>query len=263
MTVPVDYEEFAERLTPEARSFFREMVGAHLATSGDRTFIRSDSKDGTCMIFTGGPKPRPYWERFDGGAFEDLIDLGLLRQKFSDHGRPYHRITPEGLHFHQWLLERQGGAIAQVEDTVQRTLSSEAFARAHPGAAHHLSEAFALLWGGSSDQSAISEIGDHLRKAVMDTTTDVLGSDGKDQERPAKRLSAWLRASPSLHSREEEVLTKLVELVDAILKLDQRLNHVRDEVGQGQREVTWEEVCRAAFTTAFVCYELDRARGAG
>ena len=45
------------------------------------------------------------------------------------------------------------------------------------------------------------------------------------------------------------------------LRLDHRLNHVRDEVGKGEPTPTYEEMRRAAFLTALVCYELDRAVG--
>lgn len=147
-----------------------------------------------------------------------------------------------------------------MEETIQRALSAEAFAEAHPGAAHHLREAFNLVWESSGAEQAISEIGDHLRKALMDTTTDVLGADSRQQERPVEGLKLWLTSQTRLSAREREVLQHLIDLARVVLRLDHRLNHVRDEADKGEAAPTWEEVRRAAFTTALVCYELDRVK---
>jgi hypothetical protein len=91
----------------------------------------------------------------------------------------------------------------------------------------------------------------------MDTTSDVVGSDGGSQEKPVERLRTWLEAQ-NLPKREQTAIARLVELTDAVLRLDQRLAHVRDEAGKGEPPITWEEIRRAAFLTAVVCYELDR-----
>ncbi|MGH3451085.1 MAG: hypothetical protein ACRDQW_10240 [Haloechinothrix sp.] len=101
-----------------------------------------------------------------------------------------------------------------------------------------------------------SEVGDHLRKAIMDTVTDLLGE--QNQEQPATRLGAWLDRQVSLHSRERQVLTDLVQLTRSVLRLDHRLNHVRDETSKGEPPPDHEEMRRAAFLTAVVCHELDR-----
>ncbi len=69
----------------------------------------------------------------------------------------------------------------------------------------------------------------------MDLTTEILGSgtEGK-QEKPLGRLKEWLTVQPGLSSREADVLDQLVELVRVVLRLDQRLNHVRDEADKGR-----------------------------
>jgi len=139
-------------------------------------------------------------------------------------------------------------------------VESAGFAGRQPGAAHHLNEAFALLRSEESSAQRTSEIGDHLRKAVMDATTVVPG-EGGDQERPVERLNSWLGANESLHERERQVIADLVQLVRSTLRLDHRLNHVRDEVGKGEPPPTYEEMRRAAFVTALVCHELDRSIG--
>lgn len=50
----------------------------------------------------------------------------------------------------------------------------------------------------------------------------------------------------------------IVELARVVLRLDNRLNHVRDERDRAAPEVEWEEIRRAAFATTVACYELDR-----
>jgi hypothetical protein len=258
----ITYEDALARLTPEARTLFAEMVDAHLASAGtgDRLFIRSDSMTGTGMIFTGGAPAQRNWRNFDGGAIDDLLSYGLLHLDYSSRGTPNYRVSGEGLAFYRWLMERQGEALAQVEDNVQRLVWGDEFAKAHGGAAHHLREAFDLLWTGRTDDQVVSEVGDHLRKALMDMTNDVVGVEtGGKQEQPIDRLDRWLADSSGMAGREAAVIRSLVELARAVLRLDHRLNHIRDEADKGEPPATWEEARRAAFTTAFVCHELDRA----
>ena len=94
----------------------------------------------------------------------------------------------------------------------------------------------------------------------MDTTTDVVGvGTGGTQEKPIQRLRD-LFSTLNVPAREADVLTQVVELARVVLRLDHRLNHIRDEADQGESPASWEEVRRAAFTTALACYELDRLR---
>lgn len=174
-------------------------------------------------------------------------------------GRPNYRVSGEGIHFHTSLMAREGESVSQIEVEVHRLLDGDAFARAHPQAAHHLREAFTLVWDGNSTDQVISEVGDHLRKAIMDVTTDIVGAEAVGtQERPIERLTTWLAARPDLSEREVAVLHHLIDLARVVLRLDHRLNHVRDEKDDGVSRPSWEETRRAAFTTAFACYELSR-----
>ncbi len=254
----IEYEDLADRLTDEAQELFCEMCSAHVdAGSGDRLFIRSDTMSGTGLIFSGGDIRRD-WHGFDGGAIEDLASYGLLHTGYSSRGTPNYRLSGEGQRFYRWLMGQRGAPITQAETEVQHLLAGEQFASGHPSGAHHLGEAFSLLWSGETDDKTVSEIGDHLRKAIMDITSDVAGADGGNQEKPIQRLAARLQSASGLSEREAAALTQLVELGRAVFHLDQRLNHIRDESDKGQPLRAWDEVRRAAFLTAFICYELDR-----
>ena len=134
-------------------------------------------------------------------------------------------------------------------------MTGDAFAAAHPGAAHHLSEAFDLLVSDRVDHQTVSEIGDHLRKALMDVVSDVVGDSGGKVEQPVKSLEAWLGAV-DLGEREREVVVAVVQLARSCLRLDHRLNHIRDEVEIGEPEMTPAELRRAAFATAMACEQI-------
>lgn len=259
----VTFEDLVQRLTPEALKLLEDMAGAHLESTGDRMFLRADSAAGTHMIFTGDGSRRQFND-FDGGAVEDLISWCFLHLSYGGRrGTPNYRLSGEALRFYRWLMQRQGSAVAQVEEEVRRVAEGSGFAEAHPGGAHHLREAFELLWAGRTDEQVVSEIGDHLRKALMDVTTDVVGPDNLGgQEKPIQRLKSRLE---ELHvpRREADVLVHIVELARVVLRLDHRLNHIRDEADQGEPGASWEEIRRATFTTALVCYELDRLRSQG
>lgn len=89
-------------------------------------------------------------------------------------------------------------------------------------------------------------------------TTDVV-DDGRPPEEPIKRLKGALeKKSMALGEREQVVLTSLLDLADAVLRHNHRLNHIRDEKGKGLPLRDWEEARRSAFITALVCYELER-----
>lgn len=254
------FEELEKRLTPEALALLEDMVGAHLESTGDRMFIRADSAGGTHMIFTGEGSSRQFSD-FDGGALQDLVALRLLHVDYSSRGTPNYRVAGEGQRLYRWLMQSKGSAIDQVEQETRRVAEGSLFAEAHPGGAHHLREAFGLLWSGHTDEQAVSEIGDHLRKALMDVTTDVVGPTAAGaQEKPIQRLEVRL-ADLGVPTREAAVFLQVVELARVVLRLDHRLNHIRDEADRGEPAATWEEARRAAFATALACYELDRLSG--
>ena len=253
----ISFEDLADRLVPETLDLFREIAATHLESTGDRFFILTSTFGGTNLHFRGKGSARQFSE-VDKGALADLTDWGLLRVDYGARGSPNYRITGEGQRFYQDLMQGKGSAIEQIEEETRRVISGAEYAEAHPKAAHHLREAFELLWSGQRGDPVVSELGDHLRKALMDATTDLVGPDAEvGQERPIERLMRHLERL-DLPSRETEVVSRIVELTEAVLRLDQRLDHIRDEADKGKPSASWEEIRRAAFTTAFTCYELDR-----
>lgn len=254
----LDYEVIADRLTQEACTLFREMAAAHLEIgSGDRSFMLWEANQGNGLIFVSWSGRHQEWSNIDPGALEDLRAYGLLSVKYS-RGRartPNYRVTAEGLAFYRWWMTQQGTAIDQVETEVRRVIDGDAFAAEHPGAAHHLREAFEFIWQNRLDDQAVSELGDHLRKALMDMVTDVAVDVVGMQEKPVERLRVWI-STRDVNEREQAVLAALLELAQATLRLDHRLNHIRDESDLNQPPASKAELRRAAFLTALVCEQL-------
>jgi hypothetical protein len=253
----ITFQDLADRLSPEAVDLFRKMVDLHLAATGDRMFMEIKSWGGCSLRFCADPGAS--LDKIDEGAIRDLSGYGLVQVNYGSRGTPNYRVGSDGLHFHKYLLQRFGLALTQVDEEVRRTLIDDGFAQRRREAAQDLAEAFDLLWTNRTDAQTVSEIGDHLRKALMDVTNSVLGDGGTASEQPVKRLRGALSSGTiQIPSREAEAVAQLVELVGAVLSLDHRLNHVRDEQDKRAEPIRWEELRRAAFLTAVVCYEIDR-----
>jgi hypothetical protein len=250
-------EDLAQRLPPEAETLFCKMVDLHLrAGGGDRRFLATATWSSSLLIFSA----RNIKETFEGDpiALDDLADYGLLRRSVGSSGGSQYSVTADGLHFHRWLMEQRGQPVAQVERTATAFVSTDQFVQRHPQVAQQLREAFALVWADRTDDTAVAEAGGHLRSVLQDLTTDLVGSEAGDLESIGPRLRRWL-ANRALGDRERVVIERLVELVEAVASLDQRVTHVRDETGEGRPLRAWDELRRAAFLTAVVCFELDRS----
>ena len=252
-------DALADLLPDEALSLFREMGALYVQSEGDRMFLTSHTFRDRSLVFVGDGTQQQI-RGLDKGALDDLADCGLLHLDYNQSGKPIYRVSADGQRLYRRLMQSNGTAPAQVEDEVRRVVAGAEYAEAFPGSAHHLHEAFGLLWSGDTDDQIVSEIGDHLRRALMDVTSELLGptADG-EQEKPIERLKDHLEAA-DLPSREAAVVVQAVELARVVLRLDQRFSHIRDEADSGEPEAAWEEARRAAFTTAFVCYELSRLR---
>lgn len=250
----VTFGHAADRLEQGALDLFCQMAEVHLGASGERMFFHSVTFGGGYLDFAGDGTDLSL-DDVDSGLLKELERYGFLASEQKPTSTAY-RVTGDGLAFYKWYREQQGAAVAQVEDVVRQLLDGPAFAAAHPGSAHHLNEALALLWQDRTDEQVVSEIGDHLRKALMDVVTDVVGDDGGKAEMPIPRLKEWVAARPELQERERVVLDALVELADKVLRLDHRANHVRDEADKGVPPPSRAELRRAAFLTATVCYEI-------
>ena len=250
----ISYEKLRSRLDGEGLDLLRSMTDLHLAAgAGTRFFIFSQTLRGSSLHFAS-PKARQSLDNVDKGALKNLAAYGLLHLEYASRGTPNYQVSAEGVAFYRWLRQQDGRAIDQVHTSILRLVDSQNFASSHPSASQLLNEAFQLLWSDRSDKSWVSEIGDHLRKALMDTVSDLVDNDDNTPERPVDRLKQGLQRLPHLHERERRAIESLTQ---AVISLDNRLAHVRDEEYKGEKVPTHNEVRRAAFLTAVTCVELS------
>lgn len=255
---PIDYDQIAARLTQEALELLERMAEAHLESTGDRLFIDGGGWGSSFLLFAGSGGPHQI-DDVDKGALRDLCAAGLVHEGFSTRGTPNYRVAGEGLNLYRQAMSSRGGAVTQVEDQVLRLTNGTDFARRHPATASALREAFDLLASlDATDDRMMSALGTHLRGALMDVVSDVVGSTaGADAEKPVERLSAFLKTE-EVPAREAKALGALVDLADTTLRVDMRLTHAREERDKGEPDIEWEEARRAAFLTAVACYEIGR-----
>lgn len=206
----MQYRELAERLTPEARILFIEMVELHLAATENRRFDLIEHFGGPTFRFAGSDWVR---EMVDEGAISDLLEYGLLRGTRTGTGANY-EVRGEAIGFYRFLMELSGQPVEQVEDAAVRHVDGRGFARRHPSAAEHVAEALKLQRSDSLTVPMITEIGSHLRAAVFDVAADLTGNEA-DRENPMPVLKSAIEAA-DLQDRERPVLTQLVELDRAL-----------------------------------------------
>ena len=251
------FEDIEVRLMPEAERLFNAMAEAHLASSpGHRFFMVSQALgSGPDMMFAGDSQF--HQPGFDESTVQDLLGYGLLRYQGSHQYSTSYNIPADGIHFYNWLQAQRGEPVESVERVAVTSLSDGGlFARTHPKSAHHLEQALELVRSDAATEDQVaSEIGGHLRSALIDLTVDLTGATTKPEE-VSKNLKAWLATRSA--TRQSSVVAATVELCIATQHLNQRVTHIRDDVSKGEPALTWEEIRRSAFATVYCCYELSR-----
>jgi hypothetical protein len=152
---------------------------------------------------------------------------------------------------------RRRSALRIVEDETKRFLATVDYAERHAGVAGELDAAFALLSGEKLEPEDIAAVANHLRDALLAAINDMVGEPPPGEDHPMLRLRDFV-ATRGLAVREAKVATAVVDLARAALRLDHRLGFIRDAEMHGEPAVVHDEVRRAAFATAFACYELGR-----
>lgn len=245
---------------PETEDLFREMVEASMAVANPsgRRFLLAKHLGGNSLVLAG--PPRRDWKDADEAALTDLVAYGLLQADYGSRGTPNYRVSNDGHRYYRYLQRRRGTALAQIETTIRRSIEDENFAQRYPRAILGLGKATDLLWEGTTDDRAASELGAALRAALQDFANELLERLGikteVSKEKPVQRLRvAGESIADRIGEREPAVLNALVELASAELREVQRIHHVRDE-GSVDR---WDELRRATFVLGLLMYELDRA----
>jgi hypothetical protein len=157
------------------------------------------------------------------------------------------------------VTARRRSALRAIEDETRRFLASGTYAGRHPAIAENLDAAFDLLATEKLEPEVVVQIGNHLRDALLDAINDVAGEPPPGQDHPILRLRDYL-AARGLATREAKVATSVVDLARAALRLDHRLGFAYNAEQHGEPAIVWDELRRAAFSSAYACYELARLR---
>jgi hypothetical protein len=155
------------------------------------------------------------------------------------------------------VTPRRRSALRSFEDETRRFLSNASYAERHPAVADSLDSAFALLATEKLEPEVVVEIGNHLRDAILGAINEVAGDPPPGEDHPILRLRDRV-AAEGLAVREGKVVTTVVDLARASLRLDHRLGFARDAEKHGEPAIVWDELRRAAFASAYACYELAR-----
>lgn len=247
------FAQIADRLSGEAEALYVRMVEAHLAsTPGSRWFQPVRTGSGVHVIFSGDAAFDD--SKADESDLQDLVGLELLRPfRSSSRGDPIYDIPGQSVRFYRFLRNLRGRPVDTVEIDARTLVDSAAFAARHPTVAEHLAEALDLLWSDRTDKVTVSDLGSHLRNAIIDVVDDSIGGPPTGTEMVKARMDGWAK---KVRGRQALAVR---DLVVAALTLDQRLVHLRDENSKEKPLTGWSELRRAVYLTITACYEVDHA----
>jgi hypothetical protein len=107
------------------------------------------------------------------GDLDALCDTGLFRVTYGSTGTAFYDVTPIGYKYCEYLQQKMGQAIEQVEFGIQRFLNSEDFQRRHPIAFQKWQNGAERLWSSDS-QADWTTIGHLCREAVQEFAEDLI-----------------------------------------------------------------------------------------
>jgi hypothetical protein len=239
----MSYEQIEQRLSQHGHLLLVWMTDLHSSVNTGRYFHFVATFGGSWVRWAHGD----VFET-DQASLNELSELGLLRQTV-DGSNPEFEVRQEAVLFVQWLRIR-GGAVRAVERETLRFLNDDKFNTMYPTVAHHLAEASNLLWSpDATSESAVVEVGSHLRSALQSIVSSVAGGN---PEKVNENIRRW---APTVTADREATL--LMDMVEHAYGCCQRLTHIRDESAKGLPVRSHGEIRRIAFLTIVVCYELS------
>ena len=236
---------------PDALALFERLVQARANEPDEPAIMEITYGNGTSLIagsYNLGD--------IRSSSLNDLVDHGLLRvTRYGSRGDRVLEVSSGGMAFNRWLQSERGAPIERVVQDAIKLVDGPAFARACPSAAKHLEEAFALLVADRLDVPALTELGTHLRSALIDAVATARGNEQPDED--VERATKATRKAAA--ERGDDATMALVDLARAVLRLDHGVTHNRDEQHQGRPIADLATAHRAAYLTAVCCYELVRS----
>lgn len=194
------------------------------------------------------------------GDLQVLAQEGLLNLTYTQRGTPVFDVTPLGFRYYEWLKQRAGEPIQQVEQEIIGYLDSESFRKRYPDAFTKWREAASLLREADTEQK-LTVIGHLCREALQEFTTHLVEefqppNVDSEKSHTIARLKAVLGCLTYLTSTEKPFLDALVSYWGTVSDLVQRQEHGAQREREG---LGWEDARRVVFHTALVMYEVARA----
>lgn len=193
------------------------------------------------------------------GDIEILGHQGLLALTYGDHQSVRFDVTPLGFRYYEYLKQRAGQPIQQIEAQSRNYLEGDLFQRKYPQAYQKWSDAESMLWSSESEQQ-LTTIGHLCRESLQEFATALV-----EQYKPINidqnTAHTVARIKAVLETQRERLGTTLVPFLDAMLVYWGTVNDLvqRQEHG-GQKEgqpLIWEDARRVVFQTGVVMFEIS------
>ena len=192
------------------------------------------------------------------GDFNILNQEGFLAVENSQ-GVIFFDISPRGFEYYEWMKNRDGKPIKEVEDHITKYLDGDNFKRTYPIAYKKWKDSASKLWGGESAEQ-LTTIGHLCRESMQEFASALVElyrpqDVDTDRAHAKNRLKSVLNMNISqLGSTEKTFLDALVSYWDALNELVQRQEHGNQKLGS---QLLWEDGRRLVFQTAIVMFEID------
>jgi hypothetical protein len=196
------------------------------------------------------------------GDIETLAREGLLALSYGSRAQiSGFDVTPQGFAYYEWMKQRAGQPIQNVETTIRDYLDADHFQQKYPKACQKWAEAESMLWASDSEHQ-LTTIGHLCREATQEFATALVEQHqppdvDKDKAHTVARISVVLDLRKSqLGSKEKPFLDALLAYWRTVNDLIQRQEHGGKKEGE---PLVWEDGRRVVFQTAVAMFEIDRA----
>lgn len=194
--------------------------------------------------------------------YRTLLNEGLLQVvDVGAGGSDNFDVTVLGYRYYEYLKNRSGQPVHQVESEIRSFLDGPTFQARHPLAYQKWVEAERLLWGSDSERQ-FTTIG-HLCREAIQEFADGLVKRYQPPAAPEQKELTFARVRAVLQHQKDGLGEKKQGLLDALLVFwDKAIDLVQRQEHGGQKQgdpLAWEDGRRAVFQTAIVMFEIDRA----
>ena len=197
------------------------------------------------------------------GDVEVLAHEGLLLGSYSSQGNFIFDVRPLGFRYYEYLKQRNGQPIQELETTIGNYLNAEQFQKKYSTTYKKWAAAEAMLWESDSEKQ-LTTIGHLCREAMQEFATALVNhyqppNVEKNKASTVARIRAILEImGDKLGKTEKPFLDAILAYWGTASDLVQRQEHgaQREKV---REPLVWEDGRRVVFQTAVVMFEIDSA----